>query len=125
LANTSASRAGYCCSTQRAHRASGSGATWRDRRARHDARGADAPIALPRDQHLFDGAVLLVEPDRAIVVRVDEERWLRLQPARIADAIELGTTPAICIGGCALKVKRCWSRSKRRWTTTRRASARW
>ena len=37
-----------------------------------------------------DGAVLLVEPDRAIVVRVDEERWLRLQPRAIADAIELG-----------------------------------
>src|SRR5260370_3655662 len=52
--------------------------------------GADVAIALPRDQHLFDGAVLLVEPDRAIVVRVDEERWLRLQPRAIADAIELG-----------------------------------
>jgi urease accessory protein len=52
--------------------------------------GADVAIALPRDQHLFDGAVLLVEPDRAIVVRVDEQRWLRLQPRAIADAIELG-----------------------------------
>ncbi len=52
--------------------------------------GADVAIALPRDQQLFDGAVLLIEPDRAIVVRVDEERWLRLQPRAIADAIELG-----------------------------------
>jgi urease accessory protein len=52
--------------------------------------GADVAIALPRDQQLFDGAVLLIEPDRAIVVRVAEERWLRLQPRAIADAIELG-----------------------------------
>jgi urease accessory protein len=52
--------------------------------------GADVAIALPRDQHLFDGAVLLLEHDRAIVVRVPGERWLRLQPSSIAAAIELG-----------------------------------
>jgi urease accessory protein len=52
--------------------------------------GAEVAIALPRDQQLFDGAVLLLEADRAIVVRVAEERWLRLQPRGIADAIELG-----------------------------------
>ncbi len=52
--------------------------------------GTDIAIALPRDQHLFDGAVLLLEPQRAIVVRVAEQRWLRLQPHAIADAIELG-----------------------------------
>jgi len=45
---------------------------------------------LPRDQRLFDGAVLVLEPDRAVVVRVANERWLRLQPRAIADAIELG-----------------------------------
>ncbi len=28
--------------------------------------------------------------DRAIVVRVDTERWLRLSPRSIADAVELG-----------------------------------
>jgi len=52
--------------------------------------GAEVAITLPRDQQLYDGAVLLLEPDRAVVVRVDEERWLRLQPRAIADAIELG-----------------------------------
>src|SRR5882757_9051461 len=52
--------------------------------------GAEVAIALPRDQQLFDGAVLVLEADRAIVVRVAEERWLRLQPRGIADAIELG-----------------------------------
>jgi urease accessory protein len=63
--------------------------------ARHRLRattqgGTDVAIALPRDQRLFDGAVLVLEPDRAIVVRVAQQRWLRLQPRSIADAIELG-----------------------------------
>jgi urease accessory protein len=52
--------------------------------------GTDVAIALPRDQRLFDGAVLLLEPQRAIVVRVKEQQWLRLQPRSIADALELG-----------------------------------
>ncbi len=52
--------------------------------------GTEVAIALPRDQRLFDGAVLVLEPDRAVVVRVAQERWLRLQPRAIADAIELG-----------------------------------
>jgi urease accessory protein len=50
----------------------------------------EVTIALPRDQRLFDGAVLVLEPNHAIVVRVPQERWLRLQPCAIADAIELG-----------------------------------
>jgi urease accessory protein len=53
-------------------------------------KGMDVAIALPRDQRLFDGAVLLLEPQRAIVVRVKEQQWLRLQPRSIADALELG-----------------------------------
>src|SRR5271155_1545681 len=52
--------------------------------------GTDVAIALPRDQRLFDGAVLVLEPEHAVVVRVAQERWLRLQPRAIADAIELG-----------------------------------
>src|SRR5271156_64438 len=52
--------------------------------------GTEVAIALPRDQRLFDGAVLVLESDRAVVVRVARERWLRLQPRAIADAIELG-----------------------------------
>lgn len=52
--------------------------------------GAEVAIALPRDEPLFDGAVLLFEPDRAIVVRVDAERWLRLRPQDTATALELG-----------------------------------
>jgi urease accessory protein len=52
--------------------------------------GTDVAIALPRDQQLFDGAVLLLDHDRAIVVRVAEQRWLRLEPRTVADAVELG-----------------------------------
>jgi urease accessory protein len=54
------------------------------------AGGRDVAITLSRDQKLFDGAVLLLEKDRAIVVRVDAERWLRVLPRSIADAVELG-----------------------------------
>ena len=50
--------------------------------------GTEVAIALTRDQRLFDGAVLVLKPDHAVVVRVAQERWLRLQPCAIADAIE-------------------------------------
>ncbi|MEJ8570061.1 urease accessory protein UreE [Microbaculum marinum] len=53
-------------------------------------RGTDCAIAIPRSQSLFDGAVLSLGDDRAIVLRVLEERWLRLRPATAADALELG-----------------------------------
>lgn len=52
--------------------------------------GTEIAIALPRDEPLFDGAVLVCEDHRAIVVRVDAERWLRLQPRDTASALELG-----------------------------------
>jgi len=53
-------------------------------------RGTDCAIAIPRAQSLYDGAVLSLDTDRAIVLRVLEERWLRLNPATAADALELG-----------------------------------
>jgi urease accessory protein len=52
--------------------------------------GVELAIALPRNQKLFDGAVLVLENDSAIVVRAATERWLKLEPRSIADAIELG-----------------------------------
>jgi urease accessory protein len=52
--------------------------------------GEKLAIALPRNQRLFDGAVLLLNDVRAIVVRAATERWLRLEPRSIGDAIELG-----------------------------------
>ncbi|MGA0533828.1 urease accessory protein UreE [Hansschlegelia sp. KR7-227] len=54
------------------------------------AGGEELAIALPRDQKLFDGAVLAIDETRAIVVRAEVERWLRLEPRSIADAVELG-----------------------------------
>ena len=53
-------------------------------------KGEDVAIALPREQKLFDGAVLYIDDERAIVVRAEVERWLRLQPSSIAEGIELG-----------------------------------
>ena len=53
-------------------------------------RGTDCAIALPRTAQLRDGDVLLLEPDRAIVVRLGVERWLRLQPRDAAAAMRLG-----------------------------------
>jgi len=52
--------------------------------------GTDCLIALPRNQTLGDGAVLLLESTRAIVVRLTEERWLTLAPRDSAAALELG-----------------------------------
>lgn len=58
-------------------------------RARTD-RGTDCAIALPRAERLANGAVLLLDPGRAIVVRMAEEAWLRLSPRDAAAALELG-----------------------------------
>src|SRR5258707_10630469 len=52
--------------------------------------GEELAIALPRHQKLFDGAVLLIDDEHAIVVRAATERWMRLEPRSISDAIELG-----------------------------------
>lgn len=52
--------------------------------------GTECAIALARDQHLSQGAVLLLEDDRAIVVRMEEESWLPLEPRDAATALELG-----------------------------------
>src|SRR5258708_9677072 len=52
--------------------------------------GEELAIALPRHQKLFDGAVLLIDTERAIVVRAATERWLRPEPRSIGHAIELG-----------------------------------
>ena len=53
-------------------------------------RGEEVAITLPRDQKLFDGAVLLIDDERAIVVRAGDQRWLRLSPRAARDALELG-----------------------------------
>ena len=57
--------------------------------------GEELAIALPRNQKLFDGAVLLLDDERAIVVRAATERWLRLELKLAADAAD-ALAVAIC-----------------------------
>ena len=45
---------------------------------------------LPREQPLFDGAVLWLDDHSALVLRVAAQRWLRLLPYTQADALALG-----------------------------------
>lgn len=52
--------------------------------------GCECAIALAREDKLFDGAVLLLDRDRAVVVRAAETRWLVVEPSDVAAAIELG-----------------------------------
>lgn len=52
--------------------------------------GEEVAVTLPRDQKLFDGAVLLLDDAHALVVRAGDERWLRLEPRSIDDALEIG-----------------------------------
>jgi urease accessory protein len=52
--------------------------------------GAELVIALPSHEKLFDGAILLLDDNHAIVVREAGQRRLRLQPRSISDAVELG-----------------------------------
>ena len=53
-------------------------------------RGLELVIALPDHQRLFDGALLVLDESQAIVVRTAGQRWLRLEPRSIGDAVELG-----------------------------------
>ena len=52
--------------------------------------GEEVAIALPRDQKLYDGAVLVLDDHRAVIVRAGVQRWLRAKPRSSSDALELG-----------------------------------
>jgi urease accessory protein len=53
-------------------------------------KGTECAIAIPRTQRLANGAVLLLEADRAVVVRMQETQWLTVAPRDAAAALELG-----------------------------------
>lgn len=53
-------------------------------------RGTEVGIMLDRSERLANGAVLLLEDDRAVVVRLEEPQWLGLVPRDAASALELG-----------------------------------
>ncbi|WP_307786826.1 urease accessory protein UreE [Mycolicibacterium mengxianglii] len=52
--------------------------------------GTDYAVVLPRDAALADGAVLLLESDRAVVVRAGAPRVLTLRATDVAAALRLG-----------------------------------
>lgn len=52
--------------------------------------GTEVGIMLDRSESLANGTVLLLEPERAIVVGLDEPQWLALAPRDAAAALELG-----------------------------------
>jgi urease accessory protein len=56
----------------------------------HTEGGREIAIALPREQQLFDGAVLALSKDAALVVRVEAENWLTLAARDHATALRLG-----------------------------------
>lgn len=53
-------------------------------------RGTLCTISLPRTQRLVDGAVLLIDDQRAIAIKVEPERWLVFRAVNAAAGIELG-----------------------------------
>ncbi len=63
--------------------------------ARHRLRaitdkGIECQIIIPRDQRLSDGAVLRLDEDCAIVVRLQDQQWLRIEPLSVSAGVELG-----------------------------------
>ncbi|MGB6948575.1 MAG: urease accessory protein UreE [Methyloceanibacter sp.] len=53
-------------------------------------KGTDIAIALERGDQLDDGAVLLLDDARAVVLRVTQERWLRIKPRDADAALDAG-----------------------------------
>jgi len=53
-------------------------------------KGTDCAVALARSDRLANGAVLLLEDTRAVVVRMRETVWLALGPRDLAAALDLG-----------------------------------
>jgi urease accessory protein len=64
-------------------------------------KGTDVAIALAPGDRLVDGAVLLLDETRAIVLRTAEPRWLRLTPRDADAALEAG----YCAGNHHWKVR--------------------
>jgi urease accessory protein len=52
--------------------------------------GTDYAVVLPRDSALADGAVLLLDADRAVVVRAGAPRTVTLRALDLAAALRLG-----------------------------------
>src|SRR5260370_34851146 len=60
------------------------------RRQPATTRGGEAlAIALPRHQKLFDGPILSLAGERAILVRPATEPWIRREPRSVGDPVQL------------------------------------
>lgn len=64
-------------------------------------KGTDIAVALDADQRLGDGSVLVLDTERAVVVRMSRERWLRVRPRDADAALEAG----YCAGNHHWRVK--------------------
>ena len=53
-------------------------------------KGTDCAISLARDERLADGVILLLEPERAILVHVGEQQQWRVRPRDLDAALLLG-----------------------------------
>lgn len=53
-------------------------------------RGTEVTVALDRAEQLSDGAVLHLDSERAVIVRMTAENWLRLEPRDTDAATEVG-----------------------------------
>ena len=53
-------------------------------------RGTDYAIALPRETALEDGSILHLDQERAVIVKLAKQQWLRLRPKHIASALQMG-----------------------------------
>ena len=53
-------------------------------------KGTDCAVAIARSDRLANGAVLLLDDNRAVVVRMRETMWLALSPRDLAAALDLG-----------------------------------
>lgn len=58
-------------------------------RATTDA-GTECAVVLDRASHLYNGAVLMLDGERAVVVKMRETEWLTLAPRDTAAALEIG-----------------------------------
>jgi urease accessory protein len=52
--------------------------------------GTAVAITLAREETLSDGAILYLDEDKAVIVRMKEEEWLLFVPRDAASALELG-----------------------------------
>ena len=64
-------------------------------------KGTEIAIALERNEQLSNGAVLLLDDQHAIVVRMPDEHWLRITPCDADAALEAG----YCAGNHHWRVK--------------------